>query len=148
SGGRAAFLGDRIELHPADMVEVATGRPAGRVDAVELVTVGQRRGIGPGPDGRRRFAVDVDVRRRRVVVGGLERLMTDRVAVGPFSWTGPPVAEGSAVEVQCSAHGRPSAGWVGAGEVRLAEPVRRVAPGQTVALYRGDEVLGSAVVAA
>ncbi|HET6793492.1 MAG TPA: tRNA 2-thiouridine(34) synthase MnmA, partial [Acidimicrobiales bacterium] len=67
SGGRAAFLSDRIDLHPAAMVEAGTGRPVGEVDAVELVTVGQRRGIGPGSDGRRRFAVDVDVRRRRVV---------------------------------------------------------------------------------
>jgi tRNA U34 2-thiouridine synthase MnmA/TrmU len=31
--------------------------------------------------------------------------------------------------------------------VRYLEPDRRVAPGQTVALYDGDEVLGSGIAA-
>jgi tRNA U34 2-thiouridine synthase MnmA/TrmU len=29
--------------------------------------------------------------------------------------------------------------------VRFAEPQRRVAPGQSVVLYRGDEVLGGGI---
>ncbi|MGQ0743290.1 MAG: MnmA/TRMU family protein [Acidimicrobiales bacterium] len=47
SGGRRALLGGRIELHPATVVDT-WGRPVGRVEAVELITVGQRRGLGLG----------------------------------------------------------------------------------------------------
>ena len=45
--GREGFLTGRIALHPAEVVD-ADGLPAGSVDAVELVTVGQRRGMGHG----------------------------------------------------------------------------------------------------
>jgi tRNA-specific 2-thiouridylase len=37
--GREGFLGRRLALHPADVVDGLTGRPVGAVDAVELVTV-------------------------------------------------------------------------------------------------------------
>jgi tRNA-specific 2-thiouridylase len=53
--GRHRFLADRLELHPGRLVDHATGADLGAVEAVELVTVGQRRGMGHGDDGRRRF---------------------------------------------------------------------------------------------
>ncbi len=67
--GRQGFLSEHLALHPAEVVDVA-GRPAGAVEAVELVTVGQRRGMGHGSDGKRRYVTAVDVAGRRVTVGG------------------------------------------------------------------------------
>ena len=58
-----------------------TGETVGGVDAVELVTVGQRRGMGHGSDGQRRFVVAVDVPRRRVVLGSLDDALVDSVAL-------------------------------------------------------------------
>ncbi len=46
AAGREAFLGDRIPLHPGRLVDRSSGDEIGQVAAVELVTVGQRRGIG------------------------------------------------------------------------------------------------------
>jgi tRNA U34 2-thiouridine synthase MnmA/TrmU len=37
--------------------------------------------------------------------------------------------------------------FAGAGEVRLNEAVRRVAPGQSVVLYDGDAVIGGGIAA-
>jgi len=147
SAGRTAFLGRRIQLHPGRLVESSTGATVGSVDAVELVTVGQRRGIGSGPDGRRHYALAVDARAGQVTVGPLEELMTDVIRVGAWTWTAEPVAPGTAVGAQVSAHGRtlPARLDPDGRQVHLAEPTRRVAAGQTVALYDGDEVLGSAV---
>ena len=48
----------------------ARAGPPGTVEAVELVTVGQRRGMGHGSDGQRRYVTRVDVAARRVTVGG------------------------------------------------------------------------------
>ena len=45
AGGRREFLGDRMPLHPGRVVDTE-GRDVGAVDAVELVTIGQRRGLG------------------------------------------------------------------------------------------------------
>ena len=148
AAGRAAFLAGRTALRPGRLVDAATGAEVGRVDAVELVTVGQRRGMGRSADGSRRYAVGVDVSAGTVRLGGIADLLVTRLEVGPFVWTGDPVRPGTAVVAQMSAHGAPVPAVVGeSGAVELGVPVRRVAPGQTVALYEGARVLGSAVVA-
>src|SRR5690606_10854016 len=45
TGGRRAFLADRIAPTPGT-VRDQTGRSVGSVDSVELVTIGQRHGLG------------------------------------------------------------------------------------------------------
>jgi len=154
--GREGFLGRRLDLHPAEVVDGRTGRAVGRVEAVELVTVGQRRGMGHGDDGRRRYVVAVDLPRRRVVVGGAEEAAARRVAleVGSVTWVDRPLAAGASALAQVSAHGRPAAcTYEVAGDgpaVRFVDPQRPVAPGQTVALYDPtdpDAVLGAGIAA-
>ena len=144
TGGRTTFLGDRIALRPGRVVDTA-GAEVGRVDAVELVTVGQRRGLGGG-GGERRYALSVDTATATVVAGSLDDLLTDTIEVQDLVWRDGPGLP-SSLEVQCSAHGRAVQGWVDGSTVHLAERQRRVAPGQSVVLYRGDEVVGGAVAA-
>ena len=149
TGGREAFLSPRIGLHPGRLVDADTGAEVGTVPAVELVTVGQRRGMGGGGRENRRYALSVDVATATVVVGTEADARAGRVAVDPtsLSWVDTAVPAGAAVLAQSSAHGTPVAGvWEGDG-VRWDEPQRRVAPGQTVALYDGDRVLGAGLAA-
>jgi tRNA U34 2-thiouridine synthase MnmA/TrmU len=51
------------------------------------------------------------------------------------------------VDAQCSAHGRAHPATFDGSVVTFAERQRRVAPGQSVVLYRGDEVLGGGIAA-
>ena len=154
--GRAGFLVDRIPLHPGRLVDHRTGEDLGTVEAVELVTVGQRRGMGHSGDGRRRFVTAVDVPARRVMVGSPEAAHAADVALHTVTWVdGDPTRDrpdGVGLVAQCSAHGRPVAADVsprdGGLAVRFATPQRRIAPGQTVALYdphHPDEVVGSGI---
>jgi tRNA-specific 2-thiouridylase len=145
-GGRRAFLGTRIPLRPGLVVDTG-GSAVGTVPAVELVTVGQRRGLGGGAAGRR-YAVAVEPSRGRVVVGDRAALLTGAVRLCRPTWVcGRPPEPGAPVEVQASAHGRPVAGvWAG-DEVRFLVPERRPAPGQAVVLYDGEEVLGGGAAA-
>jgi len=106
-GGRTTFLGDRIPFHRAAVVDT-TGERLGEVDAVELVTIGQRKGLGLPGGGPKRYVVDVDVAERIVVVGDDADLRRASLDVHDVSWvddavTGEPVE----VLVQCSAHGNP-----------------------------------------
>jgi tRNA-uridine 2-sulfurtransferase len=144
TGGRTAFLGDRIGLRPGLVVD-SSGAEVGRVDAVELVTVGQRRGLGGG-GGERRYALSVDTASTTVVAGSLDELLADTIEVEDLVWREKPVA--GWLTVQCSAHGRAVEGRVVGSTVHLAQRQRRVAPGQSVVLYRGDEVVGGAVAIA
>jgi tRNA-uridine 2-sulfurtransferase len=144
TGGRPSFLAGRIGLNPAAVVDTR-GNEVGRVDAVELVTIGQRKGLGVSGCGDRVFAVAVDVPRRRVTVGSADDLLGDRVPLDDLRWSAGPVT--GVVAAQCSAHGAAAPGEVVAGELRWVEPRRRVAAGQSVVLYEGDEVVGSAIAA-
>jgi tRNA-specific 2-thiouridylase len=143
-GGR-----DRSALVPATPGVVVDGDGAvvGSVPAVELVTVGQRRGLGVRGGDEPRYVVDVSVARRRVTVGPLDALLVTSVHVESVSWIDREPAVDAQVLVQTSAHGRVTPGSYGDGVVRFAEPVRRVAPGQSVVLYDGDRVLGGGVAA-
>jgi tRNA-specific 2-thiouridylase len=148
-GGRSRFLEDRMALHPGLVVD-RDGRALGRVPAVEMVTVGQRRGLGLGGEGARRYAVEVDVPRRRVVVDGAEALEAGAVRIGPATWVAQPLRVGEKALVQSSAHGRAFRAAFAGDELCYDEPQRPVASGQTVALYDPgdpDSVLGSATAA-
>jgi tRNA-specific 2-thiouridylase len=149
AGGRRAFLGERIGLHPGCVVDHA-GHEVGRVDAIELVTVGQRRGLGAAGGAAPRYAVEVDVAAATVTVGGINDLAADAVVLGDLVWcddAGPP--PGRTLSAQCSAHGAARAARVTPGAepgtvtVTWVDGARpRVAPGQSVVLYDGDEVVG------
>jgi len=149
--GRQDFLGRRIALRPGRIVD-GTGRDVGAVDAVELVTVGQRRGLGLPGGGGPRYVTEVDVPAASVRVGTEADLLTEAVDLEATVWAAGPVT-GPAV-AQCSAHGVPRPARVepvGVGGdravVRFDRPQRRVAPGQSVVLYEGDEVIGGGLVA-
>jgi tRNA-uridine 2-sulfurtransferase len=139
-GGRHGFLASRAELHPGQVVD-EQGRLVGEVAAVELVTVGQRKGLGSSIGDR--YVTAVDPVSGTVTVGPLRHLMVDGITLKATTWVVTEPARDEPLDVQMSAHGQPFAGrWDGAGRVALEEPVRRVAPGQSVVLYRGDEVVG------
>ncbi len=145
AAGRERFLAERIGLHPAELVDAA-GQRVGTAPAVELVTVGQRKGLDLGGAPQRRYAVDVDIAARRVTVGGASELAAPGVRLVDHRWAGEPV-EGD-VLAQTSAHGPAMPAHLDAeGQLRWVEPQRRVAAGQAVVFYTGDEVLGGATAA-
>jgi tRNA-uridine 2-sulfurtransferase len=145
--GRRAFLAQRIELRPATLVDASNGAVVGEVPAVELVTVGQRRGLGVAIDGHRRYALSVDVAARRITVGTAEQAVTTRVSIGPVRWSGRALDYGGRADAQTTAHGNPVlCTWLG-DAIAFDEPQPLVAAGQTVALYdpvEPDVVLGAA----
>ena len=143
--GRATFLGRRVALTPGRVVDEA-GTEVGQVPAIELVTIGQRRGLDAPGGGPPRYAVSVDAATSTVTVGGPEALLTDvQAAVDPV-WADRP-GLGAAL-VQCSAHGTSEPAIVepdGTGlVVRWQQPHRRIAAGQSLVFYDDDEVLGGA----
>jgi tRNA-uridine 2-sulfurtransferase len=164
--GRAGFLTGRIPVREGRLVTTG-GSDLGKVDALELVTIGQRRGLGLLPRTRpeRRYVVGVDLATRTATVGTLADLLVSEVEIADPYWSHTPPRPGAAVEAQLSAHGTPlKARWGGgppdpvpgagvagqgvptSGVVVFDEPTRRVAPGQAVVLYepaeQGEVVIG------
>ena len=157
SGDTQAFLGKRIGVHRGAVVDAA-GTVLAEHDGVHGFTIGQRKGlgiVGPGRDGRPRYVTAIDARTATVTVGDAIDLEVWKVSgERPVFPSG--IAPAGPVEcaVQVRAHGGvvdAVAELVGNRlHARLRQPLRGVAPGQTLVLYRpdadGDEVIGSATI--
>jgi tRNA-specific 2-thiouridylase len=159
SGNTRAFLGERIAVRRGAVIN-ADGAVLATHDGVHGFTIGQRKGLGiagPGPDGRPRYVTAIDADTATVHVGEAGDLdvfaLTGRA---PVFTSGAAFSGPVECAVQVRAHGETASAIVeligDELDVRLRAPLRGVAPGQTLVLYRadpdGDEVLGSATIAA
>ncbi len=148
-GGRVAFLGSRIPFRSAQVIDAVDGSALGEVDALEMVTLGQRRGIGLVGGGPKRYVVDIDHASATVTVGDESLLLCDSIAVHNVVWAHQPVT--GQVTVQCSAHGVAQRGQLALANdavlITWDSPQRRVAPGQSVVFYDGSNtyVLGGGI---
>jgi tRNA-specific 2-thiouridylase len=156
-GDTRAWLARRLGERPGELVDAVTGEVVGTHTGTHGFTVGQRRGLGIDRsrlDGEPRYVVEVDAPANRVLIGTADLLGVDVVEGEHLRWCGPaPVGE-VAVAAQVRAHGEEvpaHASVTGEGEegrvtVRLGQRVRGVAPGQSVVLYDGTRVVGSATI--
>ena len=145
TGGREAFLGKRIPFRSAQVVH-EDGTHAGEVEALELVTIGQRKGLGLPGGGPKRYVVEVDTPNARVVIGDESRLLCESFTVNSIVWSDAGDATRLAltndVLVQSSAHGQVypatieiSGDYDATVRVNWSSPQRRIAPGQSVVFY-------------
>lgn len=158
SGNTRAFLGERIAVRRGTVVG-ADGAVLAEHDGVHGFTIGQRKGLGiggPGPDGGPRYVTAIDAETATVRVGQAADLdVRELRGREPVFTTGTSPSGPIECAVQVRAHGETAdavAELVGDElVVRLRAPLRGVARGQTLVLYRpdpdGDEVLGSATIA-
>jgi len=113
-------------------------------------TVGQRRGLGlPGPE--KRFVLGVDSEKNHVITGPESLLATSSLETNTLHWVGNPAPpdETLVAKIRYRSAGSPATvvGKEGGGaKVTFAEPVKAVTPGQTLVLYRGDEVVGGGLI--
>ncbi|MDR1152567.1 MAG: tRNA 2-thiouridine(34) synthase MnmA [Bifidobacteriaceae bacterium] len=154
-GDTAGFLRERLGERPGPILD-ETGREVGTHQGIHAFTVGQRRGLGvphTAADGRPRFVTRIDAATRTVHVGPVEALAVEDFTAVDATWFGAVPSGSFACDVQVRAHGRPLAASVTPGDdparlaVHLAHPMRAVAPGQSVVVYRPDQTRGDLVVA-
>src|SRR5690606_11715944 len=115
--------------------------------------VGQRKGLGlrvPAADGAPRYVVQTRPATNTVVVGTAELLGVDEITGDHARWCGPAPEGVVSVGAQVRAHGEevPATAWADGAQVqvRLERRIRGVAPGQSVVLYDGTRVVGSATI--
>ncbi len=142
--GRGAFLRERIDFHKAALLEENTDTELGEVEAMELLTVGQRRGLSFSA-GVRKYVTRIDIDKRKVFVGNEEDLLVDEVELREKTFTSSSLVSGRNVQVQVSAHGKARQARVSDKGIVFEAKSRRVAPGQIVAIYEDDRVLGSGI---
>ncbi|MFT4468338.1 tRNA 2-thiouridine(34) synthase MnmA [Arthrobacter sulfonylureivorans] len=161
-GDTRGWLAEKIEMESGSIVD-QDGQVVGEHEGANAFTVGQRRGLKlgrPAPDGKPRFVLEIRPKENKVVVGPEALLAVDQMRGIKVSWAGLPLPEVEAQTafdcmVQVRAHGDPVAARAQSEldddgrqqlVVTLIEPMRGVAPGQTMVLYQGTRVLGQATI--
>jgi tRNA-specific 2-thiouridylase len=151
-GNTRTWLTDHLGEQPGDIVD-SGGTKVGEHKGAYAFTVGQRRGLHlgqPAAGGEPRYVVEVQPRTNTVVVGAGELLGIDEITGDHARWCGPAPQGVVSVGAQVRAHGEeiPATAWADGEqvEVRLRRRIRGVAPGQSVVLYDGTRVVGSATI--
>jgi tRNA-specific 2-thiouridylase len=147
AGGYQDFLKARRGFFgpPGDFVD-PRGRLLGRHRGLESYTVGQRRGLGI-PAREPFYVIDIQPELNRVVLGHREELLSPGLTASRMNWLiTPPAGEIEAVAVIRYRHpgvrARITPRGEGSVQVDFETPQSAVAPGQAVAFYDRDQVLG------
>ena len=146
------FLDGKVPL-PEGEIRTVNGDVVGRHEGLATYTIGQRRGLGVAA-GRAQYVVSMDAAQNVVVVGDEPELMR-RELVFRTAWVDHEAAEdAAALGVLCaqirSRHEAEGVDHVSIDGERVRvvfrEAQRAMAPGQTVALFDGDVVVGAGVI--
>jgi tRNA-specific 2-thiouridylase len=146
-----AFVGERLEPKPGELRDAATGEILGAHRGVAAYTIGQRKGLGIAV-GEPRFVTGIDPVANIVTIGPEEALFADTIEVSEVRWiSGEPPAPGTAIEAKARYKAEPAPATIvemagGRAVVRFAKRQRALTPGQAVAFYTGEEVLGGGTI--
>ena len=153
NGDTAGFLARELGTMPGEIVDTA-GDVVGQHQGYHQFTIGQRRGLRlgvPAVDGKPRFVLGIEPATNRVIVGGADDLLVNHLRGIRPTWTQSPATEAPTRGLaQVRAHGAalPCTYALVDGEfiVTLDEPIKGVAPGQSVVLYDETRVVGGAII--
>lgn len=146
--------GDLVALRRPDAARPGpimdrSGAVLGTHAGIARYTVGQRRGLGIART-EPTYVIDIDPAHNAVIVGSQSELVRGRVTVGRVNWIVPPPppeivtarVRHAAADVPAALESRPD-GYI---DVVFAAPQRAAAPGQAVAFYDGERVLGGGII--
>ena len=138
--------GLNTSLAPGEIV-TTSGQVLGQHTGIHRYTVGQRRGLGiSSPDPL--YVVEVDAKRNRVVVGGVDDLLKPSMIVRRINWIAvAELTEPLRVTVKIRSRAEEAAATLtqqadGAVLVTFDEAQRAVTPGQAAVFYDGEVVVG------
>lgn len=139
------FLRDHApEVFEPGRVVDREGNDLGAHRGIAEFTIGQRRGLGVAV-GEPKFVIRIEPSTATVVIGDREDLAVAGVDLHHVTWTNGQRAD-QRVMAQYRAHGEPVPATLSGGTLMFDEPQEAIAPGQTVAFYDGERVLGGALI--
>lgn len=147
-GSLRGFLEGKISLVPGDIEDTA-GHVVGRHAGLGSYTVGQRKGLGVAA-GTPVYVVRLD-KARNVLVVGDESELFETTLTCRLSWMDADTVNDGGITAKIRSRSEAAAVahvsfFRELAEVEFESPQRAVAPGQTIAFYCGDVVVGSGLI--
>jgi len=145
------FLKEKVPeaVRPGPILD-RNGKEVGRHEGIAFYTIGQRSGIGA--HGRKKYVVDLNVRKNAVIIGDNSDLLKLELTASRVNYLS---GRAPAKKLEISAkirYNSPAAAaelsLLKGGKVKVLfkEPQRAITPGQSVVFYQGDEVLGGGII--
>ncbi len=151
-GDTQGFLSRYLGEEPGDIVD-SDGVRLGIHHGSHNFTVGQRKGLDlkiPAPNGEARYVLKIEPVNNTVTVGSREDLKVTTLRGIRPSWTQTPVEGPWRGQAQYRAHGAPADATISLRGAELLVELDReasgIAPGQSVVVFDGDRVVGSATI--
>lgn len=144
-GDYAAYIERRGETPPPGPY-IYNSKVVGEHRGIHHFTIGQRRRLGIAL-GKRVYVSDIRASENAVILSDGDEVFTDGIRVGSLSWL-----EDISFPLRCTArirHSRsdtPPALLFADGTLHFAEAVRAPTPGQAVAFYDGERLLGGGFI--
>jgi tRNA-uridine 2-sulfurtransferase len=138
-------------MQPGPIVD-RQGRVWGEHQGLPGYTIGQRKGLGISGAAEPLFVLELDHARNTLVVGPADELGKDHLVATGVNWTldePPPAGTQATCKIRYKAQPAPCTLYPlpnGDVEVRFAEPLRDITPGQGAIFYDGDHCLGGGVI--
>lgn len=132
-------------------IEDLQGKKLGKHTGLPFYTVGQRKGIGVG-GGPALYVNKVDRIRNVLIVGSEEELHAPSVRLRDVNFlSGKVPAEDELLDLRVRHQGRLAKGWIKRSEdgpfiIEFQEPQRAIMAGQSLVIYRGEELLGGGIM--
>ncbi|MDR1970270.1 MAG: tRNA 2-thiouridine(34) synthase MnmA [Candidatus Nomurabacteria bacterium] len=156
SVGIRDFLSQFVETAPGDIIDENTGKVVGRHDGAIFYTFGQRHGLSVG-GGLPYYIVGKDMAKNQIYVStnlNVDGFWCNEITLTDVLWMTPPARPGLA-KSEYKIRVRHRAPLINATIanlarteliVKLMEPERAVAPGQSIVIYDGEVCLGGGIV--
>ena len=127
-----------------------TGEIVGEHEGFARFTVGQRRGL-PGGSGVPLYVVAIRPEDRAVIIGTRDELLGSTVSAKDLNWLADVPAAGARVSVRIRHRAPLATGTIeriesNEIEIALDEPVASIAPGQSLAIYDGERLIGGGLI--
>jgi len=149
-GGVGDFIAAQRVPHPPGNIVDPAGIVLGRHAGIAHFTVGQRRGVGLGGGGERRYVLRIIADTQTVVVGPEQDLFRTELTADDASWLVPPSEQPFEARVRIRSGHEPERARVTAHrsgfDCVFETPQRAITPGQAAVVYRDEQVLGGGFI--
>ncbi len=144
-----SFLDGRVAMEPGAMLD-HEGEQVAEHRGIAAYTLGQRKGLGVAT-GEPRYVTGIDAAANIVTIGPEEDLFSDSVEISEVRWTDGAIADGSPLEAKARYKAEPAPAQLLSRDgdravLKFDRRQRALTPGQALALYRGDVVLGGGTI--
>lgn len=148
SVGIKDFLSQYITPEPGTIIDKDSGERVGEHEGAIYYTLGQRHGLSLG-GGLPYYVVDKDMKKNTVYVSrnlNDESMWRKEVALGDIHWINEAPKDGDGVQVRLRHRGALLPATLQGETLRLEQPERAVAVGQSAVIYQDDVCLGGGIV--